>query len=210
MDNHESNVAIHDGLQPQHTEDALRISYQAFSRKFKIGFRNHHDYVRLFRDQIDHNSCVTVTVDGRLAGILTIQTKSQDFYGLSLGKTFARFNLIRASRILLNLAIFALEARPKDDEFVVDTLVVDEQCRGMGVGTKLLAHAEKTAATIGKQRMTLNVIDENRGAMRLYERLGYRKIATQTGTGLYSFIRLMGTRAVHKMEKHIHRTSKSD
>ena len=206
---HDSNVVIHDGLRPEHTEDALRISYEAFSRKFSIGFRNQDDYVRLLRDQVDHRSCITATVGGRLAGILTIQTDSQDFYGLSVTKTFARFNPIRAARILLNLAIFALEARPKDNEFVVDTLVVDPECRGMGIGTKLLAHAEKAAAAMGKNRMTLNVIDENQGALRLYERLGYKKVATQSSTGLFGFIRLLGTRAIHKMEKSINRTSAS-
>ena len=209
MDDNDSKVVIHDGLPTEHTEDALRISYEAFNRKFSIGFRNQEDYVRLFRDQVNHRSCITATVGGRLAGILTIQTNAQDFYGFSFSKSFARFNPIRATRILLNLAIFALEARPKDDEFVVDTLVVDSECRGMGIGTKLLAHAEKSATTMGKNRMTLNVIDENQGAFRLYERLGYRKVATQSSTGLYRFIRLLGTRAIHKMEKPINRTGAS-
>lgn len=199
------NVEIHNGLQPDLTDDALRISYEAFSRKFSIGFRDHHDYVRLFRDQVNHRSCITATVDGRLAGILTIQTNSQDFYRFSIGNTFTRFNPIRALRIMLNIAIFALEERPKDNEFVVDTLVVDTQCRGMGIGTELLVHAENSAAAMGKSQMTLNVVHENEGAMRLYERIGYGTIATHTGIGGCRFQHLLGTRAVHKMQKPVDR-----
>ena len=205
----EPKVAIHDGLQSEHTEDALRISYEAFSRKFSFGFRNRRDYVRLFHDQVDHPHCITATVDGQLAGILTIQTNSHEFYGFSVGKTFARFNPIRAMRIMLNLAIFALESRPTDDELVVETLVVDARFRGMGIGTRLLTHAEHTATKMGKQRMTLDVIDENEGARRLYERLGFRKIAMTEGIGPLRLSHIMGTRAVHKMEKPINRTSAS-
>lgn len=205
-----SNLEIHDGLRPELIEDALRMSYEAFSRKFSIGFRGHHDYVRLFRDQVNHRNCITATVDGRLAGILTIQTNSQDFYGFSICDAFVRFNPIRVLRIMFNIAIFALEERPKDNEFVVDTLVVDTQYRGMGIGTELMAHAEKSAAAMGKGRMTLNVIHENEGAMRLYERIGYRKISTHTGIAGCRFKHLFGTRAVHKMQKPVERAVGSD
>ena len=189
---------LHDGVKPEHVEDALRISYGAFQRKFRIGFSNSHHFVRMFKNQIDTNSCITASVNGNLAGILTILTREQEFYKLSLRTTFSLFNPIRAIRILLNLVIFSSEGRPAQDELTVDTLVVDPNHRGLGLGTALLNQAEVVATSQGKQRMTLSVIDENKGAMRLYERLGYRTVKTESGVCLRWVV---GTQASHKMRK---------
>ena len=93
----------------------------------------------------------------------------------------------------------ALDGRPDADEFVVETLVVHPDFRGMGIGTKLLQHAEAVAATSGKHRITLGVIEENDGARRLYERCGYKLTNTQRGFPL----QFIGTSAVHTMEKSV-------
>lgn len=56
----------------------------------------------------------------------------------------------------------------------VEMLGVDSECRGQGIGSKLLEFAEKEARQRGLQRLTLGVVVENEGARRLYERHGYR------------------------------------
>ena len=196
-DSNQHTVEIHDGIKRDQIVDALRISYDAFALKFRIGFRNADDYVRLFHDQVNAQNCITATVDGELSGILTINTRGREFYKFSIVKLLARFNPIRASRILFNLAIMALEGRPSVDVFMVETLVVDPRFRGMGIGTKLLEHAETVAANWDKRKMVLDVIDENDGARRLYERRGYKVTKSQRGFPL----QLVGTRALHTMEK---------
>lgn len=196
-DSNQHTVEIHDGIERDQIVDALRISYDAFALKFRIGFRNADDYVRLFHDQVNAQNCITATVNGELSGILTINTRGREFYKFSIVKLLARFNPIRASRILFNLAIMALEGRPSFEVFMVETLVVDSRFRGMGIGTKLLAHAETVAAAFGKRKMVLDVIDENDGARRLYERCGYKVTKSQRGFPL----QLVGTNGLHTMEK---------
>ena len=66
------NWKIAEGIDDERLEDALRISYDAFAAKFRIGFRNADDLIRLFRDSIDKTSCLSAIVDGRLAGVLDI------------------------------------------------------------------------------------------------------------------------------------------
>ena len=198
-DDIDNTASVRDGLDPNHVEDALRISYDAFKLKFRIGFRNADDYVKLFRDQVNIERCVTATVNGELSGILTINTRGREFYKFSVVKLFSRFGPIQACRIIFNMAIMALDGRPDVDEFVVETLVVHPSFRGMGIGTKLLQHAETVAANLGKRRLTLGVIDENDGARRLYERCGYRLTKTHRGFPL----QFVGTSAVHTMEKPI-------
>jgi GNAT superfamily N-acetyltransferase len=51
---------------------------------------------------------------------------------------------------------------------------VVEAWRGHGIGTVLIDHVERWAASRGVQRMLLNVSAANDGAIRLYQSLGYR------------------------------------
>ena len=63
----------------------------------------------------------------------------------------------------------------------VEDLLVVAHLRGQGIGTQLLAAAERLVQEAGHQRIGLAVGEENGGARRLYERLGYQ----DTGFGAY-------------------------
>lgn len=58
----------------------------------------------------------------------------------------------------------------------INDIVVDENHRGAGVGTALLAHIEAWARTRGVRRVELNVWEFNTPARDLYERLGYHTL----------------------------------
>jgi ribosomal protein S18 acetylase RimI-like enzyme len=55
----------------------------------------------------------------------------------------------------------------------INVLAVRPQFRGQGLGTKLMALANKTAEALGKRGISVIVSDANTGARRLYERYGY-------------------------------------
>lgn len=193
-----AEVKIVEGLDEQYVDVALRVVYDAFAEKFRIGFRHADDLRRLFRDSVDTTSCLSALVDGQFAGLLTIRTNGQEFYHLNMGALFTRFSPLRAIRMLLNLLL--LTDGTKADEFVVDSLAVDPAYRGRGVGTALLQKAEERAKSMGKRTMSLGVIGENAGAIRLYERQGYRRTHTWDG---YLVRLATGSAAVHRMEKPV-------
>ena len=193
-----AEVKIVEGLDEQHVDEALRVLYDAFAEKFRIGFRDADDLRRLFRDSVDRTSCCSALVDGQFAGLLTIRTNGQEFYRLNMGALFTRFSLLRAIRMLLNLLLLA--DGTKADEFVVDSLAVDPAYRGRGVGTALLQKAEERAAAMDKRTMSLGVVGENAGAIRLYERVGYRRTYTWDG---YLVRLATGSAEVHRMEKPV-------
>jgi GNAT superfamily N-acetyltransferase len=56
---------------------------------------------------------------------------------------------------------------------MVDTLVVAQAYRGLGVGRRLMARAERWARARGIPRIELNVFEFNEGARVFYEALGY-------------------------------------
>lgn len=187
---------IVDGIEEHCIDDALGILYDAFAVKFRHGFRNANDLRRLFRRSVDASSCYSAALNGRLLGILTIHTTEQDFYRLSVRTLFTSFSPIRALRIVFNL--FLLIDRVETDEFIVESIAVHPDSRGLGVGARLMKRAEQQARAEGKRLLSLNVIGDNEGAIRLYERLGYRITKTMRG---YLVRLASGSEFVHRMEK---------
>lgn len=176
----ERDIRIVDGLADEHVEDALRVAYGAFAKKFRIGFRDSDDLIRLFRDSVDPTRCFSAEVEGQLMGFLAFKTDSRDFFLLRPASVFARFSPWRAILIVFNLLLLAGRGA-RADEFMVDAVAVSGASRGMGLGTALMERAEQCARDAGKCRMTLQVIGENTGAIRLYKRLGYRTVGAQSG-----------------------------
>ena len=64
----------------------------------------------------------------------------------------------------------------------IDDLCVDEDTRGMHIGTKLYNHVIDFARKSGCYNVTLNVWAGNDGAMKFYERIGFKiqKIGMET------------------------------
>ena len=89
----------------------------------------------------------------------------------------------RTALVLSNLVLLTLVLGDsvKPDEFEVDTIAVCPAGRGMGIGSALMLKAEEQAESLGMRKMSLNVIGENTGAIRLYQRLGYRTTRTERG-----------------------------
>ena len=61
----------------------------------------------------------------------------------------------------------------------VNVLATYPQYRGRGYGSRLLGVADRLAAATGRTGLSIIVSDANAGARRLYERCGYRELATR-------------------------------
>jgi ribosomal protein S18 acetylase RimI-like enzyme len=61
----------------------------------------------------------------------------------------------------------------------VNVLATCPQYRGQGYGTLLLGIADRLAAATGSIGLSIIVSDANAGARRLYQRCGYRELATR-------------------------------
>ena len=58
----------------------------------------------------------------------------------------------------------------------LNVLATYPRARGRGLGARLVRLAEDTARDQGLSGVSIIVADQNHGAMRLYERLGYREV----------------------------------
>lgn len=67
------------------------------------------------------------------------------------------------------------------DELHINNVAIKPQFRGLGYGTALLHHVLAEGHRLGARRATLEVRVSNTGAVRLYERLGFRVVAQRRG-----------------------------
>ncbi len=89
--------------------------------------------------------------EGRLVAIVTLDTKMSDKYG-------------------------ALEWQDAHGHpACVHRLAVHPECQGKGLGKQLLRFAEELAGRKGHSSIRLDVYADNPGAVRMYERAGYRQ-----------------------------------
>ena len=63
------------------------------------------------------------------------------------------------------------------NSFYICALAAFECRRGLGLGSRLLQVAEAQAADHGLDTMSLIVFEQNVGALRLYQRVGYKEVA---------------------------------
>jgi putative acetyltransferase len=72
-------------------------------------------------------------------------------------------------------ALLAME----EGSFEVAKMTVSEQCRGQGIGKKLLAHVIDHARATGASRLYLETNDSLQSAVHVYEALGFRHLPVE-------------------------------
>jgi len=134
-------------------------------------------------DPIPNASRITVLaeIDSHVVGVLQYQFGDAPHHSRA---DVMRLLLKVLGPVRLVKQFPAIWSRTKVDvETPVDSLhltnvAVEEAARGQDIGTKLLVWAEEEARRLGARRMSLTAIPTNVGAIRLYERFGFRVTKT--------------------------------
>lgn len=79
---------------------------------------------------------------------------------------------------------FSMVDKPWGVGCEMDTLVVDRNARGQGLGRRLLEHAEAAARLAGARAIRANVLSRSPSGREFYERNGYSEIAIRFGKSL--------------------------
>jgi ribosomal protein S18 acetylase RimI-like enzyme len=67
----------------------------------------------------------------------------------------------------------------EDASYYICGVALFPAARGAGIGSRFMALAERSARERGLHKTSLIVFEQNEGARRLYERLGYREVARE-------------------------------
>ena len=145
---------------------------------------------------LDH---VTVAEkDGQMIGMLSGMSTEAMADATPALRRCAGLHILRAGLFYLaGWPVFGAMSRHTLGEWYLQAIAVSPATRGSGVGSKLLAFAEKEAQRCGCNRITLDVVSTNTGGIRLYERLGYKREWTSSRAWLFGGVR------VHRMSKAV-------
>ena len=112
-----------------------------------------------------YRNAVIAEVDGKIAGALIGYPASAEAEAIDTANTPPMFVPLLE---LENLAA---------GTWYVNAVATFPETRGLGAGSKLMQWAERRASELELRGISLIVSDANRGARKLYERLGYDEVA---------------------------------
>jgi len=117
------------------------------------------------KGSFSYRNTVIAEIDATVAGCLIGYPLADDPEPIDLAEMPAMFVPLQELEILAS------------GTWYINVVAAFPEFRGSGIGTVMLAAAERFAAQTDKDRLSLIVTDANLGARRLYERNGYREIA---------------------------------
>ena len=174
MDQADLNIQV--GLPEHLRRDAARLYLEAFGAKLGRLLGTGERAAAFLADALrPPQSIVALNGRGDLVGVLGFHNENGGFVGGDYALLQRRYGAPGAAWRYLALSLF--ERAPLPGEMLLDGVVVAPGARGAGVGGLLLsaAAAEARAQRFGAIR--LDVVFENHGARRLYERHGFREVA---------------------------------
>jgi ribosomal protein S18 acetylase RimI-like enzyme len=168
-----SKYRIFKGLPHSLVEEAVKIYYDAFSKKINPLVGNKEKAIPFIIQTTDFNACFYAVTDKRLLGIAGIQDKDNNFTrNIRLRELLKEFNLFRS--LLIRYIYGYKTSKVKKGVIRVDSIAVAAQARGMGIGTALLKEVFRYASDNGLENIKLEVVNTNPEARELYERLGFK------------------------------------
>lgn len=167
--------------------DSFKVSeliYEADTETFHFFFGNQRNaseklakLVEAGDNHLGYQHIYVVTNDNQeIVGVM-VYSAGDDIGSIhELKALFANFNLLDSLRFLMIEIIDSLFLSNLGvDDFYYAIIAVDGNARGQGIGSFILKEGIKLAREKGCRRAVLDVDIKNEGALRLYERFGFRK-----------------------------------
>ena len=166
---------------PDHAEGLLFARYMDQAAEGFFGFmlgRNAERIIaRAFSEpghSLSFEHVVFAEYDSVVAGMISAFTGAQhrsfsdEPLRRAAGSTALRMRCVR----ILMAPLWRILNTVAEEDFYLQGLAVDQDLRGAGIGSSLMADAEERARGVGTARLSLDVAAKNEGARKLYARLG--------------------------------------
>jgi ribosomal protein S18 acetylase RimI-like enzyme len=168
------SLQIHSGVPRTQRKTVAKIFYESFQDKFARIFGDPRKATELIARIIREDRILVALIDGQAVGFAGLHYNGTNLMKFQLAEIVRIYGL-STIRVLLYFLITLL-TEPKANQLHLEVLVVQEQYRNQGIGTKLL---RSTIAFAEQQRFSqirLEVVNTNPKAKKLYERMGFRKV----------------------------------
>lgn len=96
----------------------------------------------------------------------------------------ARVIVAEEDGVIAGFMKLAFVEKPWGKSCEVETLVIDDPRRSLGIGRRLMDEAERIARDSGAAGVRVDVLFENERAREFYERLGYTRTSIRLGKAI--------------------------
>ena len=193
-----SQITIESGLPDLLRRQAGEILLGAFGDKFRAIARLAAEGPAIIDEAIDPQMAIVALGDRQLLGIAGIRIGKQGFCQFRLAPIVRRLGGLQG--FLGYFLLRNLIHQPDPGQLVLECIAVSESARGQGIGQQLIDAVCQRAKRERLNSVCLDVLDANRRAYELYERVGFIPVKTRH----YPFLRRwLGASAVITMVKPI-------
>lgn len=123
-------------------------------------------YIKMDVNRLSYNNIYTYEIENQIVGLI-LAYNSNDVKKLD--------KPILEHLKTKNIYLDSFEKECFEDEFYIDTVSVSPNFQGRGIAKELFSFVEKKAKELGFDKVSLLVDFENEKALKLYEKLGFKK-----------------------------------
>ena len=194
-------VRILRGIPSKLTEETAQLLIEAFPLKIahELRARTPEQARRLLAASMTSDlGWLALDEGGAVVGVLGVGMHGRRFFNWNFRMLAREFGVFGAVPTWVFARLETIATRPATGRWRIEVLAVGEATRGCGVGTKLLTTVMDAARAAGVRTVTLEVVDPNERALKLYQSLGFRcsfflrtgRITASSGYGGIRFMRL--------------------
>jgi GNAT superfamily N-acetyltransferase len=200
-----SDISKVDVVSTQTVPDAVytfaTIYYQAFAPKLKhleLFPQSATQAVTILSESLNLHQGLCVINEGEILAVAGLDYGGQRFVTFRWTSLLKTFGWLGALWRYLWIQVLRQFQRPANKTLRIEAIAVSEAARGKGIGTLLMEKIFDRARTLGYQIVTLEVVNTNTAAHKLYERLGFRTIHTRWYGPITAHAGFTGAHYMHK------------
>lgn len=187
------------GIPEEHRVKAAELYDEAFGAKFSVAIADKETRIALIADGLLLNFGICAIRNQELMGVTGFHTFNGSLTsGMSYRSLLSTLGFFKGHWAVLIFSLY--ERTPQAHELVMDGIAVSSKSRGNGIGSALLKKMIQYAGEHQYTKIRLDVIDTNKQAKKLYERMGFSEVKTEH----FEYLRwLLGFGASTTMEYHL-------
>lgn len=190
------SIEIKFGVSKNQRGTVAKIFYDAFGDKFNIIFGNETNAIALIAECLDDEKTIVALKDGVAVGFSGLQYSGKSFIDPNMRQVVRAFGL-SSFRVAVIGLFFLFKRTGGGNELLLESLAVSANERNQGIGRKLLQFTIDYARAKKFPKLKLEVIETNKNARRLYEKIGF--VESKTHNIPYPISKIMGFGSVIEM-----------
>ena len=165
------SIELQSEMPEEFRREVAEIVYVAFQQKLAPLIGSPEQGIAILEKALDPALAIVAVCQGQPVGVAGLQYGGRNFVRPQRSEFVRQFGSLSGTVRFVMFKLFALAYDQKD--MYIDILAVSPAMRGKGIGTLLLDAVFQTARDKGFRSVSLEVVDTNPQARRLYERVGF-------------------------------------